>query len=285
MVTGGDVVSGIMTGVVLLVMRGATGMTDLVVLAEVTVGKDVVSVLMGGEVGRGEEVVEAVLGKTAGMGVVVVGGSCSTVTGFVLVTVYAVVAVLGTVVLSVTTDVTETGAELEEVTIGVTAAESVVASVVSSVVWTTTGGGVLVVVGPSMELVVSTSGVDFWRVSAVAVKSGRSKSVGLVEVVSQNRAVMASGGMLILDVLGPNGLMVELTVLVVHVVVPVTVVGGASVTLTVDSGSATSGLTVGGAIGGDRGPAVLESSKAVEGWVVGGRVGSSGAVGALDKVV
>lgn len=285
MVTGGGVVSGIMTGVVLLVMRGATGVTDLVVLAEVTVGKDVVSVLTGGEVGRGEEVVEAVLDKTAGMGVVVVGESCSTVTGFVLVTVYAVVAVLGTVVLSVTSDVTETGAELEEVTIGVTAAESVVASVVSLVVWTATGGGVLVVVGPSMELVVSTSGVDFWRVSVVVVKSGRSKSVGLVEVVSQNRAVMANGGMLVLDVLGPKGLMVELTVLVVHAVVPVTVVGGASVTLTVDSGSATSGLTVGGAIGGDGGPAVLESSKAVEGWAVGGRVGSSGAVGALDKVV
>lgn len=74
-VTRGDVVSGLMTGVVLLVVKGPTGVTDSVVLAEVPVGKDVVPVSMGGEVGRGVEVVEAVLGKPGGMGVVVVGGS------------------------------------------------------------------------------------------------------------------------------------------------------------------------------------------------------------------
>lgn len=96
-----------------------------------TLGKEVVSVLTGGEVRRDEAVV---LSKTAGMGVAVAGGSCSSVTGFVLVTMYAVVAVLCIVVLSVTTDIPETGAELDEVTIGVTAAESVVSSVVSVVV-------------------------------------------------------------------------------------------------------------------------------------------------------
>lgn len=202
-----------------------------------------------------------------------------------LVNVYAVVAVLGTVVLSVTIDVSETGAGLEEVTIGITAAECVVASVVSLVVWTTTGGGVLVVVGPSTELVVGAAVVDLFRVVAVVVKSGCSTSVGLVEEISQNRAVTAKGALLVLDVLGLNGLMVELTVLVVHAAVPVTLVGGASVTLTVDSSSTTSGLTVGGAIGENGGPAVLDSSGAVEGGMVGGRVGSPGAGGALDEVV
>lgn len=54
-----------------------------------------------------------------------------------LVTVNAVVAALCIVVLSVTSDIPETNTELEEVTIGVTAAASVVASVVSLVVWTT----------------------------------------------------------------------------------------------------------------------------------------------------
>lgn len=76
-----------------------------------------------------------------------------------LVNVYAVVAVLGTVVLSVTIDVT----------IGVTAAECVVDSVVSLVVWTTTGGGVLVVVGPSTELVVGAAMVGLFRVVAAVV--------------------------------------------------------------------------------------------------------------------
>lgn len=284
-VRGGDVVSGLMYGVVLLVVKGATGVTDSVVLAEV--GNDTVPVSTAGEVGRGKEVVEAVLGKPGGMGVVVVGGSRSAVTGFVLVSVYAVVAVLGTVVLSVTIDVAETGAGLglETVTIGGTTAECVVASVVSLVGCTTTGGGVLMVVGPLTELVVSAAVVDGFRVVAVVVKSGCRKSVGLVEELSQNRAVMAKGALLVLDVLGPKGLIVELTALVVHAVVPVTVVGEASVTLTVDSGSTTSGLTAGGDVGGDGGPAVLESSGAADGEMVTGWVGSSGAGGALDEVV
>lgn len=132
MVAGGGV-SGLMYGVVLLMVKGATGVTDSVDLAEVTVGKDTVPVWTGGEVGRGGEVVEAVLGKAGGMGVVVFAGSRSTVTGFVLVSVNVVVAVLVTVVLSVTIDVSESGAGLglEEVTAGVTAAECVVATVVS----------------------------------------------------------------------------------------------------------------------------------------------------------
>lgn len=58
--------------------KGASGLTDSVVLAEAPVGKDVLPVWTGGEIGRGEEV-----GKPGGMGVVVVvvGG----VIGFVLV--------------------------------------------------------------------------------------------------------------------------------------------------------------------------------------------------------
>lgn len=127
-VRGGGVVSGLLTGVVLLVVKGLTGVTD----SGVKVGKDVVPVSTGGGVGRGEEVVEAVLGKPAGMGLVV--------TGLILVTVYGVVAVMGTVVLPVTVDTSETGAGLGEVTTGVTAADSVIASTVSLVVWPTTGG-------------------------------------------------------------------------------------------------------------------------------------------------
>lgn len=87
-VAGGVVVSGPAYGVVLLVIKGAGGVTDSVVVAEVTTGKDTVSVSTGGEAGRGEEVVEAVLGKPGGTGVVVVvGGRRSTVTSFVVVTV------------------------------------------------------------------------------------------------------------------------------------------------------------------------------------------------------
>ncbi len=141
------------------------------------------------------------------------------------------------------------------------------------------------VVGPFTELVVGAAVVDGCRVVAAVVKSGCRKSVGLVEEVSQNRAVMAKGALLVLDVLGPKGLIVELTALVVHAVVPVTVVGKASVTLTVDSGSTTSGLTAGGDIGGDGGPAVLYSSGAAEEEMVTGWVGLSGAGGALDEVV
>lgn len=286
-VTGGDV-SGPVYGVVLLVMKGETGVTDSVVLAEVPVGKDTVPVSTGGEVGRREEVVEAVLGKPGGMGIVVVGGSCSTVTGFVLVSVYAVVAVLGTVVLSVTIDDSETGAGpgLEEVIIGVTASECVVASVIVVVGCMAIEGGVVMVVGPSTDLVVVAAVVDgCWVTAVVVVKSGCMKSVGLVVEVSQNRAVRAKGASLVLDVVGPMGPVVELTALVVHAVVPVTVVTGASVTLTVDSGSATSGLTAGGAVGEDGGPGVLERSGAAEGEMATGRGDSSGPGGALDKVV
>lgn len=283
-VTGGVVVSGLMYGVVLL--KGATGVTDSVVVAEVTIARDTVPVSIGGEVRRGEEVVEAVLGKPGGIGVVVLGGSRSTVTVFVLVSVYAVVAELGTVVLSVTMDVSETGAGvgLEEVTIGVTAAECVIASVVSLVGWTA-GGGVLMVVGPSTELVAGAAVVDVCTVVAVVVKSSCGRSVGLVVEVSQNRAVMAKGALDVLDMTGCNGLVVELTALVVRDVIYVSLVGRASVTLTVDSGSNTSGLTVGGAVGGDGGPAVLESSGAAERESVTELVNSSGAGGASDKVV
>lgn len=275
--TGGLVVSGVMYGVVLLMVIGATGVTDSVVFAEMTVGKVTVLVSTGGEVGRGEVVVEAVLGKPEVMGIVVVGGILSTVTGFVLVSVYNVVVVLGTVVLSVTVEVSETGAGpgLEVVPIGVTATECVVAFVVSSVGCTTAGGEVVMAVGPSMELVVGAVVVDGCRVVAVVVKSGFRESGGLVEEMSQNRAVIAKGALLVLDVLG---WMVELTALVVKSVIPVTTVGWASVTLTVDSGSTTAGGAVGGA-------AVLERSGAAEGEVATGWVGSSGAGGAFDEVV
>lgn len=284
-VAGGDVVSGLMYGVVLLVMKGATGVTGSVVLAEVTVGKDTAPVSTGAEVGRGGEVVEAVLGKPGGMGVVVVWGRRSAVAGVVLVSVYAVVAVPVTVVLPVTVDVSETGARLglEAVTIGVTAAECVVASVVSLVVCATTGAGAVMVVGPSTELVVGAAVGDGCRLVAVVVKSGCGKWVGSVEEVSQNRDVTAKGALLGPDVLGPKGPVVELTALVVHAVVPATVVvDEASVTLTVDSGSSTSGLTAGGSVGGDGGPAVLESSAAAEGETVTGGVGWSGAGGASN---
>lgn len=80
-------------------------------------------------------------------------------------------------------------------------------------------------VGSSMVLMVHSLG----DLSCVVVKS---ESAGLVEEVNQNRAVTAEGALLVLDVVG-----LAVTVLVVLVVV----VGGASVTLTVDSGSRLSG--------------------------------------------
>lgn len=90
-------------------------------------------------------------------------------------------AVLGTVVLSVTMNISEVGAGpgVEAVTVGGTAVECVVASVVSHV-GETTGGGVLTVVGDSEGMVVGAGGVV-----------GSRASVGLVDEVSQNRAVMA----------------------------------------------------------------------------------------------
>lgn len=91
--------------------------------------------------------------------------------------------------------------------------------------------------------------------SCVVVKR---ESVVLVDEVNQNRAVMAKGALLVLDVTG-------LEVLVVLGMV----VSGASVTLTVDSGSRPSGLTIGGIVGSDGGPAALEGSSVSEGVVVG----------------
>lgn len=68
-----------------------------------------------------------------------------------------------------------------------------------------------------------------------------------------------------------------LTVGLTALVVLVVVVSGASVALTVDSGSRPSGLTMGGVVAGGGGPAVLESSGVSEGVMAGGRVGSTGA--------
>lgn len=149
------------------------------------------------------------------------------------------VVVLGTLVLLVTVDTSETGVGLDEVTVAVTVDDSVVASVVSVV------GVIPVVAGPTAALVVCATEVDLDRV--VVVKSG------LVEEVNQNSDVMAEGALLVLDVLGPNGMMVELAVLVVSVAP----VDGASVSLTVDSGSTTSGLPAGRDVEGDRCPVVL----------------------------
>lgn len=65
-------------------------------------------------------------------------------------------------------------------------------------------------------------------------------------------------------------------VLRVKVTADVVAVGGASVTLTVESGSTTSGLEVVGVVGEDGDSEVLESSRVAEGDVVTGRVDSSG---------
>lgn len=106
-------------------------------------------------------------------------------------------------------------------------------------------GDLLVGIGSSMVLMVHGALGDL---SCVLVKR---ESVGLVEEVNQNRAVMAKGALLVLDVTG-------LEVLVVLVV------SRASVTLTVESG-----LTIGGIVGSDNGPAALEGSGVSEGVVVG----------------
>jgi len=261
-VTDGDVVSG----VVLLVVKGVTG---VVVFAEVSDGKDTVFVSSGGEVGTGKVVVE--LRVNGGVAVIF-----STAAAFVLVPVPTVVAVLGAVVLCVTVEVSETGAGtgLEAVVIEATAAERVVVSVVSS--FGSTTAGVVNVVGPSAEVVVCGAVVDDCGVVGVVLKSGCRESGGLVEV-SQNRAVIA---LLVLDVVGLNRLMVELSGVVVHVVGPVKVVGGVSVTLTVDSGSTTSGLTASGSVGVDGGSAVVETSEVAE-----GEVGTKGEYGASEGVV
>lgn len=152
--TSGTVVPGLVCSVVLLVVTGASGVSECVVFAEATVGKDTVAVWTVDEVRGGEVVEEAVLGKEGGMDVVVVRVILSTVTCCVLVSVYAVVTALVTVVMPVTADVCETGAGtgLGVVTIGVTTAERGV-----------------VVVGPSVELVVGVVVVHGCRVLVVGV--------------------------------------------------------------------------------------------------------------------
>lgn len=104
------------------------------------------------------------------------------------------------------------------------------------------------------------------------VWSGRGATVDMV-VVSQNGALTPS---LVLKVLGLNGPVVELSV---DDVAPGSLVGGASVTLDVDSGSTTSGLTGGGAVGRDGGSGLAEGEMAT------GRVGSSGAGGIMTELV
>lgn len=74
--------------------------------------------------------------------------------------------------------------------------------------------------------------------------------------------------------------------LVVTAVVPVTLVGGASVTLTVDSGSTTSGLTAGCDVEGEGGlEGMPGGSRVANGGTMRGRVGDPGAGVAFDKVV
>lgn len=255
----------LMCGVVLLVVKVAAGVTDSIIFVDVISGKDIVLVSTKGEAGSGRAVVKAVLGKAGGMNVVV----SSTVESVVLVSVCAEEAVVGTVAVSVTTEVSETGAGLgpEVVMIGVVPVECVVASVVS------TATGALLVVVPSIDVgVLAAVVVASSMVTGVVEKSGFWKSVGLVEVVSQNRGVTAKGVLLVLDVLGPKGLTAELSGPVIHVVVPVIVVGGASVTLTVDNGSTTSGLTAVGTIGGDGGSTELEGVGVAEGEMKAGGV-------------
>lgn len=116
-------------------------------------------------------------------------------------------------------------------------------------------GELLVGVGSPVGLVLH----PLEDLSCVVVKS---ESVGWVEEVNQNRAVMSKGAPLVLEVEGPAA---GLTVLVVLVMVG----SGASVTLTVDNGSTLSGLPAGGAVGSDGGRAVLGGS-GVSGVMVGG---------------
>lgn len=162
MVTDGDVASGPTYVVVFLVVKGTTGVTTSVLLAEVTA-----PVPTGGRAGRGEALVCVVLGNPGGMCVVVVGGCLST--AFVVpVSVVMVVAVLSTVVLSVTKDVSATGAGPEAVTTGETTGDSVVASVVS-LVGCTVGRAVLMGTSCSVELVVSATVVVGCSGAAVVV--------------------------------------------------------------------------------------------------------------------
>lgn len=200
-----------------------------------------------GEVWGGEGAVEAVLGTPAGVAVLVVEGNPSTV--ITIVVTVSVEVVLGALAQSVTT---ETSADVVELPVGGTMDDRVVSTV--SLV-----GDRLADVGSSTVLMVHLALGDL---SCVVVKT---ESVGLVEEVNQNSDVMAKGALLVLDVVGPEVLTAELTVLVVPVVAPI-----------VDSGSRTSGLMVGVVVGRDGGAAVLGRLGASDGVMVGGRVGSSG---------
>lgn len=119
---------GVASGVILLVVKVGTSVADSVDFSEGTVGKDVVPVSTGEGVERGEVVVELVIGKPGRMRI---GVFISMVAVVVLV---PVVVVLGTVVLSVTAEVSKIirGTGVDTVTVGIAANECVVVSVVSS---------------------------------------------------------------------------------------------------------------------------------------------------------
>lgn len=250
-----------MCGVVLVVVKGAAGVTNSVIFVEMISGKAVVTVSTEGEAGRATAVVKAVLGEPDVMDVVTVVPS--TVEDFVLVSVCAEIVVLGTIVFSVITEVSGTRAELglEAVMIRAIPVECVVASVVCTTI------GVLLVVVPSREVLVGAAVVVADSVvTGVMVNSGWRESVDLVVEVSQNRGVVVK------EVLGPKGLTAELNGPLIHFVVPIIVVGGATVTLTVDNGSTTSGLTGVGTAGGIGGSIVLEGSGLAEGEIMAGGV-------------
>lgn len=256
-----------MCGVVLVVVKGAAGVTNSVIFVEMISGKAVVTVSTEGEAGRATAVVKAVLGEPDVMDVVTVVPS--TVEDFVLVSVCAEIVVLGTIVFSVITEVsgTRAGLGLEAVMIRAIPVECVVASVVCTTI------GVLLVVVPSREVLVGAAVVVADSVvTGVMVNSGWRESVDLVVEVSQNRGVVVKEVLLVLEVLGPKGLPAELNGPLIHFVVPIIVVGGATVTLTVDNGSTTSGLTGVGTAGGIGGSIVLEGSGLAEGEIMAGGV-------------
>lgn len=111
-------VTSCVVSAVLLMVEGTTGVEDFVVFAESAVDKDPITVSLEGEAGTREAVVELVLNKPGRVrggvvgvaNVVVVVVNSSTVIVFVLVPVSTKVISLGTVVLSETMVVSETGA-------------------------------------------------------------------------------------------------------------------------------------------------------------------------------
>lgn len=148
-------VTSCVVSAILLTVEGTTGVEDFVVFAEAAVDKDLITVSLEGEAGTRVAVVELVLNKpgrvrggvvaVANVVVVVVVNS-STVIVFVLVPVSTKVISLGTVVLSETLVVSETGAgTLLE------ADEHVVFAVPS---FKCTTALLLVVVGPSAEVLI-----------------------------------------------------------------------------------------------------------------------------------